>query len=161
MDSAKKELSGLWNNKQMMHVIAEVVVFFGLIFYFSSQNKKLTSHIESLAQRIEEQEDLLQKSEKNGGGKREYIQHLEDRVLTLEIQFTRLQAQLVQSQQVSSQPPVQSQPSQQASSQPPVQSQPSQQTPQPKRSTVILKKDVILEEDLDAELTDEINDLET
>jgi septal ring factor EnvC (AmiA/AmiB activator) len=147
MDSAKKELSGLWNNKQMMHVIAEVVVFFGLIFYFSSQNKKLTSHIESLAQRIEEQEDLLQKSEKNGGGKREYIQHLEDRVLTLEIQFTRLQAQLAQSQQASAQ-------SQQASAQ-------SQQTPQPKRSTVILKKDVILEEDLDAELTDEINDLET
>lgn len=45
----------------MVHIVSEVVVLVGLTFYFNQKNKKLMAHIEDLAQRIEEQEDLLQK----------------------------------------------------------------------------------------------------
>ena len=49
-------------NKQLMvHIVSEVVVVVGLAFYFNQKNKKLLAHIEDLAQRVEEQEDLLQK----------------------------------------------------------------------------------------------------
>jgi hypothetical protein len=50
------------NNKQMMvHIVSEIVVLVGITFYFNQKNKKLMAHIEDLAQRVEEQEDLLQK----------------------------------------------------------------------------------------------------
>ena len=45
----------------MVHILSEVVVLVGLTFYFNQKNKKLMAHIEDLAQRVEEQEDLLQK----------------------------------------------------------------------------------------------------
>ena len=47
----------------MIHIASEIVVVIGLTFYFNQKNKKLMSHIEDLSQRIEEQEDLLQKHE--------------------------------------------------------------------------------------------------
>jgi hypothetical protein len=50
-------------NKQMIHIASEIVVLVGLTFYFNQKNRKLMSHIEDLAQKIEEQEDLLQKHE--------------------------------------------------------------------------------------------------
>ena len=49
------------DNKQMIHILSEVVVLVGITFYFNQKNKKLMAHIEDLAQRVEEQEDLLQK----------------------------------------------------------------------------------------------------
>lgn len=51
------------NKQQMIHIASEVVVLLGLTFYFNKKNKKIMEHIEDLAQRIEEQEDLLQKHE--------------------------------------------------------------------------------------------------
>lgn len=56
-------MSKLMENKQLVHMASEVVVLMGLTFYFSQKNKKLMGHIEDLAQRVEEQEDLLQKHE--------------------------------------------------------------------------------------------------
>ena len=56
-------MSKLIENKQMLHIASEVVVLVGLTFFFSQKNKKLMGHIEDLAQRVEEQEDLLQKHE--------------------------------------------------------------------------------------------------
>lgn len=50
----------LFDNKQIIHMVSEAVVLFGISFYFSSQNKKLMSHIEELAHRIEEQDDKIQ-----------------------------------------------------------------------------------------------------
>ena len=47
----------------MIHIASEIVVLVGLTFYFNQKNRKLMSHIEDLAQKIEEQEDLLQKHE--------------------------------------------------------------------------------------------------
>lgn len=49
------------NKQTMVHIVSEVVVLVGLTFYFNQKNKKLRAHIEDLAQRLEEQEDLLQK----------------------------------------------------------------------------------------------------
>ena len=50
-------------NKQMIHIASEIVALVGLTFYFNQKNNKLLRHIENLAQKIEEQEDLLQKHE--------------------------------------------------------------------------------------------------
>lgn len=50
-------------NKQMIHIASEIVALVGLTFYFNQKNKKLLGHIENLAQKIEEQDDLLQKHE--------------------------------------------------------------------------------------------------
>lgn len=55
--------SKLLENKQLIHIASEVVVLLGLTFYFSSKNKKLMGHIEELAQKIESQEDQIQKLE--------------------------------------------------------------------------------------------------
>lgn len=53
--------SKIFDNKQMIHIGAELVVLTGLTFYFSSKNRKLMEHIEDLSQRLEEQEDQIQK----------------------------------------------------------------------------------------------------
>ncbi len=48
---------------QLIHITSEIVVLGGLTFYFSQKNRQLMSHIEGLATRLEEQEDLIQKHE--------------------------------------------------------------------------------------------------
>jgi hypothetical protein len=50
-------------NKQMLHIITEVIVITGLAFYFNNKNKKLASHIEDLSQRIEDLEENFQKQD--------------------------------------------------------------------------------------------------
>lgn len=47
----------------MIHVLSEVAAMLGITFYFSQQNKRLKGYIEDLAQRMEEQEDLIQRHE--------------------------------------------------------------------------------------------------
>jgi hypothetical protein len=59
--SSKRKL--LIENTQLIHIVSEIVVLFGVTFYFSSKNKKIMSHIEELAQRLEDQEDHIQKLE--------------------------------------------------------------------------------------------------
>ena len=56
-------MSKLLENKQIIHIATEIVVLIGIIFYFSSKNNKLLDHIEDLSQRLEDQEDLIQKHE--------------------------------------------------------------------------------------------------
>jgi len=55
--------SNIFDNKQLIHIGAEVVVLTGLTFYFSSKNRKLMEHVEELAHKLEEQEDHIQKLE--------------------------------------------------------------------------------------------------
>jgi uncharacterized coiled-coil protein SlyX len=50
-------------NKQILHIVGEVIVITGLALYFNNKNKKLTSHIEDLSQRIEDLEENFQKQE--------------------------------------------------------------------------------------------------
>ena len=56
-------MSKLIENKHMIHIASEIIVLLGLTFYFNQKNKKIMGHIQDLSQRIEEQEDLLQKHE--------------------------------------------------------------------------------------------------
>jgi cell division septum initiation protein DivIVA len=56
-------MSKLLENKQIIHIATEIVALMGIVFYFSSKNKKLLEHIEDLSQRLEDQEDLIQKHE--------------------------------------------------------------------------------------------------
>lgn len=58
--SKSSEVSRILDNKQIIHIVSEVVVLIGIIFYFSSKNKKLTSNVEELAHRLEQQEDQIQ-----------------------------------------------------------------------------------------------------
>jgi len=51
------------NKSQIIHIACEAVVLCGLVFHFSSKNKKLMEHIEGLAHRVEEHEDNIQKLE--------------------------------------------------------------------------------------------------
>lgn len=57
-------MTKLFENKQIIHIAIEVIIIAGIVFYFSSKNKKLLQHIENLSQRLEEQDELLQKHEK-------------------------------------------------------------------------------------------------
>jgi len=57
-------MSKLFENKQLIHIIIEVIVISGLSIYFTQRNKKLTNSINELIQRLEEQEDIIQKHEK-------------------------------------------------------------------------------------------------
>jgi hypothetical protein len=49
------------NKQQMIHMAAEVVILLGVIIYFNQKNRKLSNQIEDLIQRVEEQEDIIQK----------------------------------------------------------------------------------------------------
>jgi hypothetical protein len=57
--SSKNEI----DTKQIIHIASEVVVLIGLVWYFNSKNKNLLGHIEELSQRIEDQEEHIQKLE--------------------------------------------------------------------------------------------------
>jgi hypothetical protein len=57
-------MSNLFENKTMIaHIAVESVIILGVTIYFSQKNKKLMGHINDLIQRIEEQEDIIQKHE--------------------------------------------------------------------------------------------------
>lgn len=47
-------------DSKMIHIGIEILALIGLVYYFSSKNKKLTSHIEELNQKIQEQEKQIQ-----------------------------------------------------------------------------------------------------
>jgi len=53
----------LLENKQLIHIVSELVILLGITFYFSRKIKKLSSQIEDLALKIEEQDDIIQKHE--------------------------------------------------------------------------------------------------
>ena len=57
-------MSKIFENKTLLiHIAAEIIIVIGISFYFSQKNKKLMGHINDLIQRIEEQEDMIQKHE--------------------------------------------------------------------------------------------------
>jgi len=54
-------MSKLLENQRIVHIVSEFVILISLIYYFNQKHKKLLSYIEDLVQRVEEQEDILQK----------------------------------------------------------------------------------------------------
>lgn len=55
--------SKLFENKQLIHIATEAVALVGISVYFSQKNKQLMGHMSDISQRIEEQEDIIQKHE--------------------------------------------------------------------------------------------------
>lgn len=56
-------MSKLLENKDTVRIVVESVVLLGVVFYFSNKNKKLMEYIGDLTQRLEEQEERLEKLE--------------------------------------------------------------------------------------------------
>ena len=57
-------MSKIFENKTtLIHIASEIIIIIGISFYFSQKNKKLMGHINDLIQRIEDQEDIIQKHE--------------------------------------------------------------------------------------------------
>ena len=54
---------GTIDKKHLIHIVSEIIVFIGIIFYFNQKHKKTLNIIEYLAQKVEEQDELLQKHE--------------------------------------------------------------------------------------------------
>ena len=50
-------------NKQMVHIVSELIILIGVVFYFSNKNKAILNQLEELNQRIEEQEQKMDKQE--------------------------------------------------------------------------------------------------
>jgi septal ring factor EnvC (AmiA/AmiB activator) len=50
---------------QMIHIASEAVVALGMMFYFSSKNRKLQGYIEEISQRLEDQETTIQTLQQN------------------------------------------------------------------------------------------------
>lgn len=59
----------LLDNKQLVHIVCEGVILLGMAYYFSSKNKQLSTQIEELSQRLEDQEDKFQKALENMNAK--------------------------------------------------------------------------------------------
>lgn len=57
-------MKALLENKLVLHIVGEAIVFIAVIFYFSQRNKRIMNHINDLVQRLEEQEDTIHKQEK-------------------------------------------------------------------------------------------------
>ena len=49
--------------KQIIHIASEIVVLVALFVYFTQKNKRLSKHIQELAERLEQQEDIIQRHE--------------------------------------------------------------------------------------------------
>lgn len=76
-------MSKLLDNKQLIHIASEIVVLVGLTFHFSKKNKLLLSHIEDVAQRLEEQDDIIQKHEQHIQRLANAIQQLQNNQVTV------------------------------------------------------------------------------
>ena len=144
-------------NKQLMiHIASEVVVLVGITFYFNQKNKKLVAHLEDLAQRVEEQEELLQKHDQMIKQIMEYVnrQHLHHQNKTRTLQGSTKNKPRLKS------PPIEKKDSSNERPRTPVRvsfaSPEVSPTSKPVESD---ESDETDDSDLDEELEDELNDL--
>lgn len=56
-------MSKILENKQIIHIVSEVVILSGITFYFVSQNKKLQTQINELSGKLDEYEEMYQNHE--------------------------------------------------------------------------------------------------
>ena len=50
-------------NKQILHIVVEIIVISGVIIYFSYKHKKLVTRVEELYKQLEIQNEIIQKHE--------------------------------------------------------------------------------------------------
>jgi hypothetical protein len=77
-------MSKILDNKQIVHIAAEVVVLLGITFFFSQKNKKIMNHINDLSQRIEDQEDIIQKYEQIISNLSKKVEEHEQKILFIQ-----------------------------------------------------------------------------
>ena len=58
------KMYNLIEKRNIVHIVSELIALIGITFYFNQKNKKMMVHIEDLSQRLEEQEDLINKHER-------------------------------------------------------------------------------------------------
>ena len=56
-------MTNVLEQKQIIHIVVEIVVLTGVSFYFASKNKQLSSSIQALSKKLEEQEEIIQRHE--------------------------------------------------------------------------------------------------
>ena len=54
-------MSGLLQNKQILHVFAEITILLVILFYFSQKTRKLQSYIQDIHHRLEEQDEIIRR----------------------------------------------------------------------------------------------------
>jgi hypothetical protein len=91
-------ISKLLENQRLVHIVSEFLILIVLIYYFNQKYKKMLSYIEDLVQRVEEQEDIIQKHDQ-----------LLKNIMSQQIQIQQLQSQQLQSQKPQLQPQTQTQ----------------------------------------------------
>lgn len=52
------------NTSQIIHIVTEMIALLSITAYFMNENKKLTGKLNSLSEKVEEQDDKLQKHDK-------------------------------------------------------------------------------------------------
>lgn len=77
-------MSKILDNKQIIHIASEIIIILGITFYFSQKNKKIMNHINDLSQRLEEQEDVIQKYEQIIGNLSKKIEEHEKKLLFIQ-----------------------------------------------------------------------------
>lgn len=66
MDVIKPEAKSpfsIMENTQIIHIVVEIVLMIGLVFYYNAKLKGIVGYIEDLAQQLEEKENRIQKLE--------------------------------------------------------------------------------------------------
>ena len=56
-------MNSIIENKQLVHIGAEIVIIAGLSYYFNNKNAKLLETIEVISLRLNQQEEMIQKQE--------------------------------------------------------------------------------------------------
>ena len=56
-------MSKLLENPNFIHIISNVIILSGLTFYFCQKNKKIMTYINDLNKKVEDQENVIQKHE--------------------------------------------------------------------------------------------------
>ena len=77
-------MSKLFDNKQLLHVVAEVVILLSLTYNISSKFKTVRSYIDDICHRLDEQEEIIETQNKK-------IETLTNEVKTLNFKFNMLQ----------------------------------------------------------------------
>ena len=84
-------LKNLMKDKQIIHIVAEFVIICGIVYYFNQKNKNLLIYIQNLTQRLDEQEDIIQKHQ-------EVIQQLSDGMHSLSNQIGNISSYVLPQQ---------------------------------------------------------------
>ena len=50
-------------NKQLLHIVSEVIILIGLSLYFHRKTKRLTDHVNALIKKADEHDEIIQRHE--------------------------------------------------------------------------------------------------